>query len=73
MLYPNLRRVEGGLLLPSDELDLPALMREASLHSAMGELEAARDDLPPAIVERLVALADSLRAMEGFGTIKRPR
>jgi hypothetical protein len=64
MLYPKLRRVEGGLLPPSDDLDLPALMREAGWHSAMGELEAARDDLPPAIVERLIALADSLRAME---------
>jgi hypothetical protein len=64
MIHPKLLRVEGGLLPPDDELDLPALMREAALHSAMGELEAARDDLPPAIVERLVALADSLRAIK---------
>lgn len=64
MIHPTRRRVEGGLLPPDDDIDLPALMREAGLHQAMGELEAARDDLPPAIVDRLVKLADTLRPKE---------
>ena len=60
MVYHTPQRVYGGLLRDGDLADV---MREAMLHQAMGELEAARADLPPAIVDRIVELADSLKAM----------
>ena len=63
MVYHTRRRVEGGFVV-GDDVDLPSVMREAAINAAMGELEAARADLPPAIVDRIVELADSLRAIK---------